>query len=277
MMKSFNVIIIGLLALAMLILPASAVKITGYGDDVVAFSTNGGGLRIFNIQYSGSSYCSMWLIDAEGNNLDLLVSESGPFSSNESATLPTGIYYLEIDASGSWSIDLSPDITVISPPISDTPLVLNGLGDDVKSFSASGTGLRVFTINHNGDSSFYLDLKDSQGKHIEYLASEYGPYSGKTSVQLGSANYYLDIDTSGPWSIEITPSVTEHALPSGSSIVLQGSGDDVKAFASTGTGIRIFTINHNGDSSFYLDLKDSEGEHIEYLASEYGPYSGKTS
>jgi PKD repeat protein len=156
-------------------------------------------------------------------------------------------------------------------------ILLQGSGDDVKAFASTGTGIRIFTINHNGDSSFYLDLKDSEGEHIEYLASEYGPYSGKTSIQLGSAIYYLDIDASGSWSIEITPSVTEHALPSGSSILLQGSGDDMKAFTSTGTGLRVFTMIYTGASFFDPNLKDSQGNIIDYLTSEYGPYSGKTS
>ena len=68
------------------------------------------------------------------------------------------------------------------------------------------------------------------------------------------------------------PSLTEE-LPS-SSNHLQGNGNDVKSFATTGSGIRIFTMDYQGKDTFTVVLQDSQGKNLEVLADETGSYNG---
>ena len=81
---------------------------------------------------------------------------------------------------------------------------LSGRGDDVKSFTATGSGLRIFTMSHTGAHNFAVVLKDSGGNYITLLANEIGSYSGKKSERLTSGTYYLDITADGAWTIDIS-------------------------------------------------------------------------
>ena len=81
---------------------------------------------------------------------------------------------------------------------------LSGSGDDVQSFTATGSGLRIFTMSHTGSHNFAVVLKDSGGNYLTLLANEIGSYSGKKSERLTSGTYYLDITADGSWTIDIS-------------------------------------------------------------------------
>ncbi len=178
-------------------------RITGTGDDVVAFSASGTALRIFTMQHSGTSNFAIWLKDVQGNRVDLLVNEIGSYSGRKSASLSTGKYYLDITASGPWSVEISPSVERTSTTTGTSPLVLSGTGDDVRGFTTTGTGLRIFTMQNSGASNFAIWLKDGQGNRVDLLVNEIGSYNGKKSVKLTTGEYYLDISSSGSWTIEI--------------------------------------------------------------------------
>ena len=80
----------------------------------------------------------------------------------------------------------------------------SGNGDDVISFTTSGTGLRIFTMRHTGDSNFIIKLKDGDGNYRALLVNEIGSYSGRTSESLTTGKYYLDVSADGAWTIDIT-------------------------------------------------------------------------
>jgi hypothetical protein len=81
---------------------------------------------------------------------------------------------------------------------------LIGRGDDVQSFTATGSGLRIFTMSHTGSHNFAVILKDGGGNYVTLLANEIGSYSGKKSERLTSGTYYLDITADGSWTIDIS-------------------------------------------------------------------------
>ena len=62
----------------------------------------------------------VWLKDAQGNNIDLLANKIGSYSGEKSAQLSTGTYYLDVTASGPWSIQIT-STQVITAPITPTP------------------------------------------------------------------------------------------------------------------------------------------------------------
>jgi hypothetical protein len=81
---------------------------------------------------------------------------------------------------------------------------LTGYGDDVVSFTASGSGLRIFNMKYTGQRNFAVILKDGTGEYVSLLANEIGSYSGKKSETLNTGKYFLDVTASGPWTIDIT-------------------------------------------------------------------------
>jgi hypothetical protein len=84
----------------------TSVRFTGRGDDVQSFNLKGNGLGIFSMGYSGTSNFIVWLKDQNGNRVDLLANKIGSYSGRASVQLYSGKYYLEVKASGPWSINL---------------------------------------------------------------------------------------------------------------------------------------------------------------------------
>lgn len=182
----------------------TSVEVSGTGSNVAAFSATGTGQREFTIHYSGGSDFVVWLKDSQGNNVDMLVNTAGPYNGKISSALTTGDYYLDVISSGPWSIVISPSVTQKNPTTISAPLIINGSGSQVVKFSATGSGLRMFSMNYSGGFEFTVWLKEVQSNTIESLVSTAGPYSGKRAARLISGDYYLDVAASGPWSIEIT-------------------------------------------------------------------------
>ena len=94
--------------------------------------------------------------------------------------------------------------TYSSPPSSSGSTHLSGSGDDVRTFTATGSALRVFSMSYSGQSNFIVKLLDGDGGYVELLANEIGSYSGKKTATLRTGKYVLDITASGPWTIDIS-------------------------------------------------------------------------
>jgi hypothetical protein len=79
--------------------------------------------------------------------------------------------------------------------------LLSGTGNSIVPFTATGSGLWVFTINYTGEKNFIVWLTDNEGKRVALLANEIGTYSGMKPQKLDAGKYYLDVTASGPWTI----------------------------------------------------------------------------
>ena len=56
------------------------------------------GLKVFTMAHDGSSYFFVWLMDGNGDNVDLLANEIGDYS---------GSTAIITDADGAWSININ--------------------------------------------------------------------------------------------------------------------------------------------------------------------------
>ena len=81
---------------------------------------------------------------------------------------------------------------------------LSGTGDDVQSFTVTGTGLRVFMMSHDGTRNFAVVVKDHSGNWVALIVNEIGSYFGKKIENLTAGTYYLDITADGSWTIDIS-------------------------------------------------------------------------
>lgn len=80
--------------------------------------------------------------------------------------------------------------------------VLSGTGDMVVPFYASQSGLWIFTLQYSGESNFIIWLKDENGKRVSLLVNEIGIYSGTKPLKLDAGKYYLDVTSSGQWTVK---------------------------------------------------------------------------
>jgi len=82
----------------------SAAFFSGTGDMVVPFTATGTGRWVFTMSYSGSGNYIVWLTDNLGSRLALLANGIGTYSGVSPRNLDTGKYYLNVTASGPWTI-----------------------------------------------------------------------------------------------------------------------------------------------------------------------------
>lgn len=65
------------------------------------------GLTRFEMVHDGSSNFIVWLMDAEGNKIDLLVNEIGDFEGSKAVGIyGSGAYLLDVTADGDWEIKI---------------------------------------------------------------------------------------------------------------------------------------------------------------------------
>jgi hypothetical protein len=65
------------------------------------------GLTIVTLTHTGSSNFAIWLLDSNGEHVDLLVNEIGPFDGSTAIGVPAaGVHILDIHADGHWTISV---------------------------------------------------------------------------------------------------------------------------------------------------------------------------
>jgi hypothetical protein len=108
------------------------------------------------------------------------------------APFEDGVAYLEVTASGPWTIDVLPFCAMRTMGGNS----ISGTGDDVVTVNRSG----IATLTHNGSSNFIVwshqgfDLFD---RDLE--VNEIGPFNGDVVIDNGTL--FLDIVADGNWSV----------------------------------------------------------------------------
>jgi hypothetical protein len=86
---------------------SSSLKYSGNEDDIKGFSVQGGGGFIVTGSNSGRSNFIVHITDSSGSVVEFLFNEIGPYYGRKVIHLDAGKYFLEVQAEGSWSIDIS--------------------------------------------------------------------------------------------------------------------------------------------------------------------------
>jgi len=159
----------------------------------------------FVFEHSGTSNFIVELInDSTGETEDILINEIGEVSGAVGTGLSDNQYFLDVDADGSWTIDLgepfAPEGEWGVPPAS-----IQGQEKDV--YGEVEINDRVtFSAQHDGDSNFIVEVWDEMNSGPfanEIVFNEIGQFEGETSVQL-SGLFYIFVDADGSYSIDIS-------------------------------------------------------------------------
>lgn len=165
------------------------VVLTGSGDDVVDIPAN-----LFTClvtaDYSGSSNFVIKSLDKNGDSIDLLVNTIGAYTGTTTTGMKnTTAVYLEVGASGPWTITLS--------PIADAQSITSGQqlhGDNVV-MASTGSATKL-TITNAGESNFVVYGISSSSSKL--LVNEIGDYSG-TVINNGYSMFI--VQSEGDWTI----------------------------------------------------------------------------
>jgi hypothetical protein len=160
------------------------------------------GLSIFRMTHDGDSNFAIWLLDDEGDQIDLLVNEIGEFDGSKAVGIKNqGDYILDISADGSWTITIEQPRPSSAPSV---PKTLKGKAQQASEVFYLDKGLARFEMSHDGDSNFAVWLLDDEGDQIDLLVNEIGEFDGSKAVSISNGGIYLlDITADGNWEISI--------------------------------------------------------------------------
>lgn len=170
--------------------------LSGSGDSVPGLTIPGDKRAILEISYSGPSNFAIVSYGPGDDYLDLLVNEIGNYSGRRQVNFQIDqfsgpVRYLEITASGPWTIN-------ILPP-SHAHTEWGGAGDDVVAITASSSS-RPITFVHTGSSNFAV-WSFSNTRRLDLEVNEIGAYNGTVLLDAGAR--YLEIIADGSWGFTI--------------------------------------------------------------------------
>jgi hypothetical protein len=186
--------------------PATPQKLTGQGTQAPSITLNAG-LTLVDLQYSGTANFIVQLLDKDAKLIEGLANEIGSYSGKRAIRIPAaGTYTLNVQSSGSWTIvALQPGPAEFSQGVVP-PQKFTGRGDQYSPYLNAKTGALRIASHHTGQTNFIVFLLDSQGRLIEGIANEIGPYDGTKVIRIPRDGVYLlSIQADGDWTVEATP------------------------------------------------------------------------
>jgi len=181
---------------------APSFELTGKGDQASQKFSLQAGLSLWQVEHDGRHNFQVSLLNQEGREVSMPLNEIGTWK----GTLLVGIakpgeYLLNVRADGKWAI------TIREPrPESGAskPFAKQGKGSDLAGFVTLPDGLNVFRANYTGEGIFRVKLVDRNGKLVEHIFAQLGPYEGSKAISLGKEGLYaIGVYASGPWSLKI--------------------------------------------------------------------------
>ena len=178
------------------------IALSGTGQEATSKFSLEKGLSIFRMSHDGDSNFAVWLLDDEGDKVELLVNEIGEFDGSKAVGIKKqGDYIFDISADGRWTITIEQPRPSSAPSV---PKTLKGKGQQASEVFYLDKGLARFEMTHDGDSNFAVWLLDDEGDKVELLVNEIGEFDGSKAVSIRKSGIYLlDISADGNWGISI--------------------------------------------------------------------------
>lgn len=175
-------------------IPTSArQEFEGHGDEVLTVELSRG-LALLTFTHHGSRNFIVWIRGADD---DLLVNTIGAYEGRRSFASGGGRFLLDIRADGAWKVAVEEPRNQLSGPRPP----YGGTGDDVTPFFHLGVGVHIAEFSHTGTRNFIVWLIDEQGRQVDLLANEIGPYSGRGSFRLRESGLYaFSVSADGQWA-----------------------------------------------------------------------------
>jgi hypothetical protein len=175
------------------------------------------GLATFEMTHDGSSNFAVTLLSADGDTVDLLANDIGPFNGTAVIGVREGTVFgarpgrhiLNIEADGNWSIILRQPRFSSAP---EPPQTFKGKGMAMSPAFMLDEGLVTFSFTHDGKSNFAVALLSAEGDTADLLVNEIGPFEGSKAVGVKARAimgakpgiHVLKIDADGNWTVSLS-------------------------------------------------------------------------
>ena len=168
--------------------------IYGTGNRVPSIDIPGDKQGVLRIDMDGPSNSIVWSLDSNFDFIDLLVNEIGAYTGgrpvNTGSIFDDPVRFLDIDASGDWTIYVEP--LAIARTYKGS---ISGNTDDVINLGKTG----ITSFDYDGTSNFIVWAYELGGD-TDLIVNEIGPWSGQEVIS--SSFDYIDVVGIGDWTIK---------------------------------------------------------------------------
>lgn len=186
--------------------PPSSLTFVSEGQQATASFNLNTGLQVFKLSHVGQRHFSVWLLNAQGQRIELLANTTGIFSGSKAVLVErAGPHLLDVAGDGSWSVSLVPHGPVAPSSTAELPRFL-GLGlafsPSQRSYHIVNVGAEIFELRlgaisnvrfsvspttslaHNGLLQIEVESPDASPLPELTVALSYTMASGSKAVQL---------------------------------------------------------------------------------------------
>ena len=179
----------------------AAIHLTGRGKQASSKFSLPAGTVTFRMKHTGGGNFAIWLLDSDGEQVDLLVNVIGQFDGSHAIALDrAGTYLLDVEANGTWNADVEP--VAVAGAVS-APATLSGSSAAASQPLRLVRGLVTIQMHGSGKGNFAVWLLDGEHR-IDLLANDIGAFDGSTAEHIPADGVYiLDVEANGPWTISV--------------------------------------------------------------------------
>jgi hypothetical protein len=179
---------------------APSISWNGSGTTVVGPFTLEEGLSVFSSQPGPTdTNFIVWLVDSNGEEVDLLANEIGQTASKVAVNIPvTARYYLNVDSDTTWDMRVDQPRQLTAP----ATRTFGGSGTTATSLFTLSKGAWKFTWECPEEGYFGITLLDRDGNYVDLVANQVDQSSGSSLVGVASTGQYLlNVESEGSWSL----------------------------------------------------------------------------
>jgi hypothetical protein len=150
---------------------------------------------------------------------------------------------------------------------------LSGKGRQASEKFRLEPGICLFDISHDGSSNLVIKLLDINGKEIDTVFNQIGPFNGERAINIPQGGEcLLDVEADGNWKADIRQprSAEGQTAP----CTFEGNGYKTSPSIQLDRGLAEFKMKHDGQQRFKVVLLDQNGRPVEYLANTIGAFDG---
>lgn len=178
------------------------ISFSGSGAEVTDTFDIEGGMTVSEWNHDGDRNFIVNLVDSSGDERDqLLANEIGSADGVWGDGIPEGEYMLDVDADGSWEIDIiQPRATLQDGE--EVPFSVSG-DESGDWFVLNNDETIEISASHSGDGNFIVSSYEIDGeRHLDTLVfNEIGEFDGQTTFSYDLTSFFV-IEADGEWELE---------------------------------------------------------------------------
>jgi hypothetical protein len=159
-----------------------------------------GGLTVFTAVHREQGGFKVEVLNKDGRPQRVLFLANGRYRGSTGLGLPGGIYRLTVAAGTPWRVEITQPRGRAGAAL---PQRYSGVEDAlVGPFRVNGN-LQV-DVEHDGPGDVTVELLSDQGPSLYFLVEESGNFqTSRTAAGLEAGNYYLNIEASPAWRLDL--------------------------------------------------------------------------